>query len=68
LIGIGPGGRFVAIEIKRPGARVRSQAQAQFLALISMLGGYTAVVRSVEEAREALDRWRHHAAWRHTLP
>lgn len=49
-------GRFVALELKAPGARTkpaRAALQAQFRALINANGGYAVVVRSVEEALAA---------------
>lgn len=44
LIGIGPSGKFVAVEVKKPGWRLtpgdkRAQAQARFLATVEDLGG-----------------------------
>lgn len=55
LIGLGPGGRFVAIEVKRPGGGRVSQAQRLFLALIKKYGGLAGVARSVEEAEAIVD-------------
>jgi hypothetical protein len=46
-------GRFVALEVKRPG-EYPTHEQRLFLALIDRLGGVAAVVRSVADALEAL--------------
>ena len=56
LIGL-LGGRFVALEVKRPG-RAPTPEQAQFLALVRKLGGFAASVSSVLEARDAIARAR----------
>jgi hypothetical protein len=52
-----PLARFVAIEVKRPGGRVTKE-QTAFLTLVRSLGGFGAVVHSVEEARDAIARAR----------
>lgn len=58
LIGIlAPSGRFVALELKTAHGRV-SPEQTRFLDLVRKRGGFAAVVRSVEDARAALDRAR----------
>lgn len=57
LIGIGPGGRFVALEIKSARGRV-SVEQKLFLALVTRMGGFAAVLRSVEDAWAALEALR----------
>lgn len=57
LVGIGPGGRFFCLEVKSFAGRV-SPEQEMFLQLVRRRHGFAAVVRSVEEAREALDRCR----------
>lgn len=60
LLGI-VGGRFVALELKAPGARTkpaRAVLQAQFRALVQSAGGFACVVRSVDEARAAVVRAR----------
>lgn len=58
LVGIlAPGGRFLALEVKRPGKEA-TEEQALFLALVRRRGGFAAVVCSVEEARAAVDRAR----------
>lgn len=58
LIGIlAPSGRLVALEIKSSTGRVTSE-QVQFLEVVRRRGGFGAVVRSVDEARAALERAR----------
>lgn len=57
LIGIGPGGRFVALEVKTDRGRIMPE-QRMFLELVRRRGGFAAVVRSVEDAHAALDRCR----------
>lgn len=58
LIGIlAPSGRFIALEIKTPTGRA-TQEQLQFLELIRKRGGFAAIVRSRDEAREAIARAR----------
>lgn len=56
LVGV-LGGRFVALEIKTPAGRL-SPEQRAWLGLVRARGGFAAVVRSVEEAREAVARAR----------
>lgn len=53
LIGIYRG-RFVALEVKRPKGGAVSEEQTMFLALVLERGGIAAVVRSVDEAVEAV--------------
>ena len=50
-------GRFIALEIKTATGRA-SQEQRQWLTLVRRYGGFAAIVRSVEEAREAISRAR----------
>lgn len=50
-------GRFFALEVKAPKGRVAPE-QEQWLAMVRHKGGFAAVVRSVDEARAALDRCR----------
>ncbi len=58
LIGVlRPGGRFVALEIKT-GTGTETDEQLLFLALVRNCGGFAAVVRSLDEAKEALQRAR----------
>jgi hypothetical protein len=53
LVGLRADGRFVALELKAPGGRVRPE-QAAWLELVRRMGGVGAVVRSVDEAWEAI--------------
>jgi hypothetical protein len=46
-------GRFVSLEVKRPG-EYPTRVQREWLALIDRLGGVAAVVRSVPDALRAL--------------
>lgn len=58
LLGIlDPNGRWFALEIKTDRGRVTTEQQ-QFLDLIRRRGGFAAVVRSVDEAKQALQRAR----------
>jgi hypothetical protein len=58
LVGIlAPHGRMVALEVKTARGRTTPE-QDQWLALVRSRGGFAAVVRSVEEARAALERAR----------
>lgn len=50
-------GRFFALEVKTPTGRVRPE-QTQWLELVRRMGGFAAVVRSVDEAKAALARAR----------
>lgn len=50
-------GRFIALEIKTARGRT-TEEQEQWLKLVRRMGGFAAVVRSVQEAREALERAR----------
>lgn len=61
LIGIGPGGRFFALEVKSPRGRI-SPEQQLFLELVRHRGGFAAIVRSVEDAYAALNRAREGAS------
>lgn len=58
LVGIlAPAGRWVALEVKSEKGRVRPE-QKLFLELVRGRGGFAAVVRSVDEAKAALERAR----------
>ncbi len=48
-------GVFMALEVKTPKGKV-SDAQARFMASVRVRGGFAAVVRSVDEALEAVRR------------
>lgn len=49
VIGIAPGGRFLAVEVKTPRGRV-TEAQERFLAAVRRAGGVAGVARSVDDA------------------
>lgn len=53
LVGWGPGGRFLALEVKTARGTTTAQ-QASFLAAVRAGGGIAAVVRSPEEALDVL--------------
>lgn len=53
ILGILPGGRFLAIEVKAPKGRV-SPAQEQFLQTINERGGLAFVARSIDDVEEEL--------------
>lgn len=53
--------RFFALEVKAPRGRL-SDEQTLFLALVRKRGGFAACVRSVEQARAALERARRGAS------
>lgn len=46
-------GRFVALEVKRPGGRA-TQEQIKWLAMVREMGGIAEIVHSVEEAHAVL--------------
>ena len=58
LIGIQPGGRFVAIEVKKPGwawkGTEREVAQANFIHHVRKLGGFAGFATSWTDVAEAL--------------
>jgi hypothetical protein len=53
LIGMLKGGRFVALEVKRPGEQP-TKSQQQFIALIRRMGGVADVVTSADEAERVV--------------
>jgi hypothetical protein len=57
LIGIGPGGRFVSLELKAADGRL-SKEQQQWLDLVRRFGGAAVVARGADEARAFLARVR----------
>jgi hypothetical protein len=61
LVGIGPGGVFVAWELKSATGRL-SDEQRRFLALVEKRGGHSAVIRSVDDAWAALRVMRERAS------
>ena len=50
-------GRFIALEIKRPGGRVSAE-QWGFIECVRGNGGFAAIVHSVDEAKAAIARAR----------
>ena len=58
LIGIMPDGRFVAIEVKRPGwigvRTERERAQQAFIDLVKSNGGVAGFVSSIEQLNEVM--------------
>lgn len=54
LIGIGPGGRFLAMEVKKPGGSFQ-RGQREYLEAVRYVGGIGAVARSVEEALQVIE-------------
>jgi hypothetical protein len=61
LVGILRPGRFFALEVKQTRGRVSPEQEA-WLALVRRMGGFAAVVRSVDEAKAALARARNGAS------
>lgn len=49
LVGVGPGGRFFALEVKAPGKKPTAD-QIRFLELVKKFGGYSGWCDSVESA------------------
>jgi len=54
ILGITNEGRFIAIEVKRPGGRA-SREQLYYLSHIKRLGGIAGIATSVLEAKELLE-------------
>jgi hypothetical protein len=54
ILGVLPGGRALAVEVKRPGGKP-TPSQADFLREVSQAGGLALVITSVEEIRAALE-------------
>lgn len=54
IIGVAPGGRFCAFEVKRNGGRV-SPEQRTFLEEVGKRGGYAAVVYSLDDIIHAVE-------------
>ena len=62
LVGIlAPRGRWVSFEVKRAGEK-RTEAQELHAALIKRMGGFACVVRSEQDAVDALERARMEAS------
>lgn len=57
LVGVGPGGRFFGLEVKKPGERPTAE-QETWLALVRRFGGFGGWADSAEMARAALLRAR----------
>ena len=58
LIGVSPGGKFLAVEAKAPSGRV-SDAQCRFLLAVNRAGGIGFVARSAEDALKQLEERLH---------
>jgi hypothetical protein len=58
IVGVMPGGRFIAVECKAPGGRL-SELQQQFLKDIERMGGLAVVAKSAEDIARAIkqDQW-----------
>lgn len=54
ILGVLPGGRFLAVECKMPKGKT-SEAQDEFLAGVNASGGLGIVVRSVDELAEKIE-------------
>jgi hypothetical protein len=54
IAGIGPGGRYIAIEVKAGTDRL-SGSQGSFLSMVRMMGGIGIVGRSVEQVIKELE-------------
>lgn len=57
IVGIGPCGRFFAIEVKTP-TGVLSEEQTEFLTRMNRLGGYAIVARNMADVREMVRQMR----------
>lgn len=53
IIGIAPGGRFIAVEVKTPTGRIRPE-QNLFLQRVREAGGIAGIARSVEDALDLI--------------
>ncbi len=53
ILGVLPGGRFLAVECKAPGGRT-TDLQDQFLDSVTQAGGLALVVRSMDDLRRGL--------------
>lgn len=54
LLGVAPGGLFLAVEVKRPKNKKTQDNQRRFLQLVYDLGGVACVCRSKEEAEKQI--------------
>lgn len=57
LVGIGPRGRFLALEVKQPGKKP-TEEQERFIAIVRAAGGVAEVVTSVERAQAVVKQMR----------
>lgn len=57
LVGVGPAGRFFALEVKKPGEKPRPEQEA-WLGVVRRFGGFGSWATSPEEAMAALERCR----------
>jgi hypothetical protein len=55
LVGLTAGGRFLAVECKRPGGRLRKE-QKQWLDVVAEMGGLAVVADDAEKLKEALKK------------
>ena len=55
IVGVLPNGRFLAIEVKRPGGRVTT-AQKVFMGHVNLKYGLAFIAHSVEEVNDRLSR------------
>lgn len=55
LVGIGPNGRFLGVEVKRPG-ETQSDEQINFEAMVRTHGGIYVVAHSRDEALDKIER------------
>jgi hypothetical protein len=53
IIGLLPGGRFIAVECKVPGGRL-SEHQIEFLKDIERMGGLAVIARSIDDLEKSL--------------
>lgn len=56
IVAIDRKGRMVGLEVKRPAIGKVTELQKRTLEEINLHGGYAVVVRSVEDAKQALER------------
>jgi thiamine pyrophosphate-dependent acetolactate synthase large subunit-like protein len=54
---LGPRGRWFCLEVKSDTGRT-TEEQQRWAAMVRSMGGFAAIVRTPEEAREALERAR----------
>lgn len=57
IVGIGPGGKFYAVEVKLPHGHVTDE-QMDFLAMVNRLGGYGVVARGMDDVFEMVRQMR----------